>query len=61
MTPLTDGSTIYNRDGNKLGTVHVSQRSRRWFYKLGRDLSPARFYDAVEAADALKKAAGVRV
>lgn len=61
MTPLADGSTVYNREGNKLGTIHVSTRSRRWFYKLNRDLSPARYYDAEEAANALKKASGVTV
>lgn len=61
MTPLTDGSTIYNRDGNKIGTVHESTRTRRWFYKSPTGNSPSLYFDGEQAADALKTAAGVRV
>lgn len=56
----TDGATVYDSEGRALGTIHMSVRSRRWFYKHGRDLSPARFYDAEEAAVALRSVAAVQ-
>ena len=54
-----DGATIYNADGNTLGTIHFSTRSRRWYTRSNRVLSPSRFRDAQEAADSLR--AGVTV
>lgn len=50
-----DGQTIYV-DGEKIGSIHRSQRSHRWFYKHKATLSPARYYDAEEAATALREA-----
>lgn len=57
---LTNNSPVYH-DGIKIGTVHESARSRRWYFKAGTTISPAQYGDANEAADALKKASGVTV
>ena len=58
MTEPQDGDTIYDRHGDSLGSIHYSPRSRRWYTKTGRALSPAFFFDAQQAADSLR---GVRV
>lgn len=60
MTPLTNNSPVYH-DGAKIGTVHESTRTRRWFYKTGATISPSLYLDGEQAADALKTALGVRV
>lgn len=57
MTPR-DGEIQYDRNGDKLGTIHFSTRRRRWFHIIDRVVGPARYMDAQEAADALRKAAG---
>lgn len=57
MSPIyRDGETIYI-DGDPIGSIHMSQRSHRWFFKHKATLSPARYYDAEEAATALREAA----
>lgn len=48
-----DGRKIYDRHGDLIGSIHQS-RSRRWFTKVGRELSPARYLDAEEAEMALR-------
>lgn len=50
-----DGETIY-ADGERIGSIHLSQRSHRWFFKHGATLSPARYYTSDDAETALREA-----
>lgn len=52
-TQARDGERI-SSGGDWLGSIHFSARSRRWFYKRGRELSAARYHDAEQAEDALR-------
>lgn len=53
MTTL-DGSTVYDHEGEPLGSIHYSPRSRRWYTVVNRVAGPSRYFDAQDAADSLR-------